>query len=183
MSKQTDMSSRFSLAKKIAESAMQERTGNTSSIQEELEAIQAMVDEELESYLDKSTPPPDYLTTAMKEVWIRTLNDAPDHHFKKTEYQSLSEFCWTTVALQGLMAQDALMMEPEDIMKITRLMNVSRTLTLRLRLGTEKNSLKTKQAIQDKLARAEEMTQLLKDKTNNNPRAGLMFGEGSNEVQ
>lgn len=183
MSKQTDLSSRSSLAKKLAQSAMQERTGHSSNIEEDLAKIQSTVDDEVKSYMARDTPPPLYMTSAMGQVWTSLLQDAPEYHFRKTEEQSLAEFCWATVALQRLMSQDALTMEPEDMMKMTRLLSVSRVLALRLRLGTEKNSLTAKQAIADKLAKAEELTEMLKGNTNRNPRAGLMFGEGSNEIQ
>lgn len=183
MSKQNDLSSRSSLAKRLAQSAMQERTGHTSSIEEELAKIQSTVDDEVQSYMQRDTPPPIYMTPAMGRVWTGILRDAPEYHFRKTEEQSLAEFCWTTVALQRLMTEDPLTMEPEDMMKMTRLLSVSRVLALRLRLGTEKNSLTAKQAIADKLTKAEELNEMLKGNTNRNPRAGLMFGEGSNEVQ
>jgi hypothetical protein len=183
MSKQTDLSSRASLAKKLAQNAMQERTGHASNIEDDLARIQETVDAEVRTYMGRDTPPPSYLPLEAANLWTELVENAPEYHFKKTEAQSLAEFCWTSIALQKLMALDPLYMEPEDMGKMTRFLTVSRALALRLRLGTEKNSLTAKQAIADKLTKAEELTEMLKGNTNRNPRAGLMFGEGSNEIQ
>jgi hypothetical protein len=182
MTKPTDLSSRAALSRKVAENAMQARKGQTTDIEAQLAELNSMVEGEIETYMTRDTPPPIYMTPAMGEVWTKVLQNAPEYHFKKTEEQSLAEFCWTTVALQRLMATDALLMEPEEMMRMTRLLSVSRVLTLRLRLGTEKNSLVAKQALATKMLKANELTDLIND-TSTNPRAGLMFGEGSNEIQ
>jgi hypothetical protein len=183
MAKQMDLSSRSAVSKKLAQNAMQERTGATSDIEGDLARIQETVDAEVRTYMGRGTPPPSYLPVDAAALWVELVDNAPEYHFKKTEAQSLAEFCWTSIALQRLMAMDPLYMEPEDMGKMTRFLTVSRALALRLRLGTEKNSLTAKQAIAEKLAKAEELTDLLKGSTNKNPRAGLMFGEGSNEIQ
>lgn len=171
-----DLTRKNALAQKVAKGAMQERLGNKSDIESELEALEATLQAEEDSYMGRETPPPDYLSTGAKNVWAELLNNASELHFKQTEYDMMAQYCWTVDALRTLMISSGALLEPAELTQVQRLQTMSRLLSIRLRLSPMLGmAIKTKDRLNSAKNAAEQMKSMVGggNKTN---RSSLMFG-------
>jgi len=171
-------------AKRIAQNAMQERLGLKTDLDAELEGLQKLIDDDVNSYMGKDTPPPDYLMDSARRIWIELLQNAPEMHFKQTEYDLLAQYCWCVASIRTTMGQSAIGMDMDELSQIQKLQSQMRFLATKLRLSPQRGlAQKTQDRILTAKDTANAMREMVEGKVGNK-RSSLMFGAGeNNDVQ
>jgi phage terminase small subunit len=183
MSSFDELSLKNSKAKKIAMNAMQERLGKKSDLQEELEHLEALIDADVETFMGRDTPPPDYLMEEAKTVWKQILHNAPEMHFRQTEYDLIAQYCWNIASVKHYLGSSGMAMEIEELAQLQKLQVQARMLAVRLRLSPQ---LGITQKTQDRILTAKQTAEGLKGLVEGRvgaKRSRLMFGGEDYDVQ
>jgi hypothetical protein len=118
-----------------------------------------------------------------KTVWKQILHNAPEMHFRQTEYDLIAQYCWNIASVKHYLGSSGMAMEIEELAQLQKLQVQARMLAVRLRLSPQ---LGITQKTQDRILTAKQTAEGLKGLVDGRvgaKRRSLMFGGEDHDVQ